>query len=89
MKELPPELSTQVRIARMLGMGFTFTVVTFGGLGSVVAIVLGARALKIISREREALAGRGLAVWCVAVGALEVLFYTFYWLNFAGSASTR
>lgn len=81
MDTVPPELSTQLRVSRMLGYGFTLTLVTIGGLGSLVALLIGARALTLISRSGGALHGRRLAIWCVGVGALEVLFYIIHWLN--------
>lgn len=89
MNRLPPELSSQVRISRALGFGFVFTLVSLGGLGSMIAFVVGLRALRIISRSREALVGRRLALWCIAVGAIEMLYYIFHWYRFAGSATLR
>lgn len=64
------ELETQIRVGRLLGLAFAFSLVPVGGLGSLAALVLGLRARALIKRSGGRLAGMWLAWWCIIAGAV-------------------
>ena len=70
MVEAPPHLESQVRVSKMLGVGFALSLYPSAGVGSLIALLIGIRALRIIRHSEGEVAGRGLAWWCIAVGAL-------------------
>jgi hypothetical protein len=72
MKETDPKLALQVRVSKMLGLGFAFSLVPAGGFGSLVAVVIGIRARAIIKRAGGGVAGLRMAWWCIVVGALRL-----------------
>ena len=65
-----PKLALQVRVSRLLGCGFAFSLVVAGGFGSLVALVIGLRARGIIKRSGGELSGMWMAWWCIVVGGL-------------------
>ena len=65
-----PKLALQVRVSKLLGCGFAFSLVVSGGVGSLIALVIGLRARRIIKRSGGELAGIRMAWWCIIVGAL-------------------
>ncbi len=71
--ELDPKLALQVRVSKMLGYGFAFSLIWLGGIGSLVAFVVGLRARKIIRESGGGIYGMRLAWWCIAAGALGIL----------------
>ena len=71
--ELDPKLALQVRVSKMLGYGFAFSLIWLGGIGSLVAFVVGLRAKKIIRESGGGIYGMRLAQWCIAAGALGIL----------------
>lgn len=66
-------LEQQVRVSRMLATGFVFSLVWLGGIGSLVALIKGLKARRIIQQSRGELSGIEMAWWCIIVGALGVL----------------
>ena len=70
MAEAPPNLESQVRLSKLLGLGFVLSLITTGGLSSLAALIIGVRALRIIKRSRGEVVGKRMAWWCVVVGAL-------------------
>jgi hypothetical protein len=66
-------LEQQVKVSRMLATGFAFSIVWMGGIGSLIALVLGLRARKIIQQSNGEIVGIKMAWWCIIVGALGVL----------------
>ena len=82
LERLNPTLALQMRVSRMLGVGFALSLVWAGGVGSLAALAAGLRARKIIRESGGAAAGMGLAWWCIvagAVGTAALLPYT-VWL---------
>ncbi len=65
-----PKLALQVRVSKLLGCGFAFSLVVAGGVGSLIALVIGLRARGIIKRSGGELSGALLAWWCIVVGGL-------------------
>jgi hypothetical protein len=75
-----PNLERQIRLSRMLSMGFVFTI-SPAWLFSCVSIFIGVRAMIIISESTEPMAGRVMAWWCIIVGSLENSIALFYLLH--------
>ena len=65
-----PTLALQVRVSKMLGCGFAFSLVALGGFGSLAALVIGLRARSIIKKSGGELSGMRMAWWCIVVGGL-------------------
>jgi hypothetical protein len=64
----------------MLAMGFALSLVGAAGLGSLAALLIGAKALITITRSSADLAGKWMAWWRIIVGgigAIVALPYTF------------
>lgn len=70
---LAPALVGQIKLSLLLGYGFALSMVSLGGVGALVAFIIGWRALKVIKGSGGQLAGRWMAWWCVIVGGLEAV----------------
>ena len=57
----------------MLGMAFVLSITGIFGLGSLIALILGYKALRIIKEADGRISGRLLAWWCILAGALGTL----------------
>jgi hypothetical protein len=67
------DLERQVRLSKMLAMGFSLSLVGAGGLGSLAALLIGLKALTVINRSPVELAGKWMAWWCIIIGALGAI----------------
>ena len=56
-----PKLALQVRVSKMLGYGFAFSLVWAAGVGSVIALVVGLRARKLIRQSGGEISGIRMA----------------------------
>lgn len=65
-----PKLALQVRVSKMLGYGLAFSLVVLGGVGSLIALVIGLRARGVIKRTGGELSGLRLAWWCIIAGGV-------------------
>jgi hypothetical protein len=77
----PPQLERQIRLSRVLSLGFVFTIWPAAWITSCVSIFIGVRAMIVINESTEPMAGRVMAWWCIIVGGLQNfagLFYLFY-----------
>jgi hypothetical protein len=70
---LPDVLVEQVKLSVLLGCGFAFSLVALGGVGSLIAFVIGWRARSRIKRSHNQLAGLRMAWWCIVVGGLLMI----------------
>jgi len=70
------DLEQQVKVSRMLGLAFVLSITGIGGIGSLVALILGWRALRIIRLASGRITGRWMAWWCILAGALGTLIIT-------------
>ncbi len=68
-----PELELQIKVSRILSLGFVFSIVWLAGVGSLVAFVSGLRVRKIINQSGGPIVGTKMAWWCIVVGALGML----------------
>jgi hypothetical protein len=71
--QLTPQMALQARVSRMLGIGFAFSIVWLSGLGSLIALIIGLRARRIIMLSEEEISGIRLAWWCIILGGLGVV----------------
>jgi hypothetical protein len=65
----------------MLSMGFSLSLVGVAGLGSLVALIIGLRALTVINRSPVELAGKWMAWWCIIIGGLGAVSIPLYILS--------
>jgi len=75
------DLERQVRLSKMLAMGFALSLVGAGGLGSLAAFLIGLKALTVINRSPVELVGKWMAWWCIIIGALGAIGMLFYTLS--------
>lgn len=67
------ELERQVKVSKMLGMAFVLSITGIFGIGSLIALILGWKALLIIQGAQGRISGRFVAWWCILAGALGTL----------------
>jgi hypothetical protein len=80
---LPPQLERQIRLSRMLSLGFVFTIWPAARMTACVSVFIGVRAMIIINESTAPMAGRVIAWWCIIVGGLQNLAGLFYlFLNY-------
>jgi hypothetical protein len=75
------DLERQVRLSKMLAMGFALSLVGVGGLGSLAALLIGLKALTVINRSPVELVGKWMAWWCIIIGALGAIGMLLYTLS--------
>jgi hypothetical protein len=75
------DLERQVRLSKMLAMGFALSLVGAGGLGSLAALLIGLKALTVINRSHVELVGKWMAWWCIIIGALGAIGMLLYTLS--------
>jgi NADH:ubiquinone oxidoreductase subunit D len=68
-----PQMALQARVSRMLGIGFAFSIVWLSGVGSLIALIIGLRARRIIMQSEEEISGMRLAWWCIILGGLGIV----------------
>jgi UPF0716 family protein affecting phage T7 exclusion len=69
------ELAQQVKISKMLGMGFVLSITGIFGVGSFIALILGCKALRTIQASSGRISGRLMAWWCILAGAAGILIF--------------
>ena len=57
----------------MLGFGFALSITGIGGIGSLVAFIIGLKAKRIIQQSNGRLTGIKMAWWCIITGALGMM----------------
>jgi hypothetical protein len=77
----PSDLERQVRLSKMLAMGFALSLVGVGGLGSLAALLIGLKALTVINRSPVELVGKWMAWWRIIIGALGAIGAALYILS--------
>lgn len=70
------DLEQQVKVSRMLGLAFVLSITGIGGIGSVVALIIGWRALRVIQVANGRITGRWMAWWCILAGAIGFVIIT-------------
>ena len=72
-EENSPNLELQIKVSKILSRGFVFSIVWLAGFGSLIAVISGFQALKIINRSQDKIAGIKMAWWCIIVGRLGII----------------
>jgi len=75
------DLERQVRLSKMLAMGFALSLVGAGGFGSLAALLIGLKALTVINRSQVELVGKWMAWWCIIISALGAIGIGLYTLS--------
>ena len=65
----------QEKVRRLLKWGVIFSILWLGGIGSLVAIVCGAKARRLIKESGGQIRGTGGAWWCLIVGSLGLVIW--------------
>jgi len=70
---LTPELELQIKICKLLGLGFALSILHFGvtpiaGLGSLAALLLGLRVRRMMKTATAPVGGAELMWWCIIGG---------------------
>jgi hypothetical protein len=89
--EMDAKLQQQVRVSKMLGVGFACSLLGAAGIASAVALIIGLRARSIIKESNNDIVGIRMAWWCIIVGALGLLtlplFALYLLLNYQRAAA--
>jgi hypothetical protein len=67
------DLRMQIKVSKLLSIGFVFSIVWLAGLGSLIALVIGLRARNLIRKAGGRIAGSGVAWWCIIAGGIGVV----------------
>ncbi len=78
--EIPPNLELQVKVSRILSRGFIFSIVWLAGLGSLIALISGLQAKKIINQSNGEIVGAKMAWWCIIVGTIGLIAFPFVFI---------
>ena len=70
-------LEQQIRVSKMLADGFIFSIVWLFGIGSLIALIKGLRAMRIIQQSNGELTGTAMSWWCIIVGGLGTIILPF------------
>jgi hypothetical protein len=72
-QEAPDTLQLQVKVSKILSVGFVFSLVWVAGIGSLAAFALGLYARNLINRSNGKVGGIRMAWWCIVVGAIGMI----------------
>ena len=78
---MTPHLERQIKISKMLSYGFIFSIIPAAGIFSIVSLVIGIKARRMIRRSEVELSGIVLAWWCIIAGSVNTLVFTAYFLS--------
>jgi hypothetical protein len=74
-----PREDVERKVRSLLRVGIFFSIFWIAGIGSIISIVLGLKAKKIIKQEDMNTTGMGGVYWCIIVGSfgfiLSVLIF--------------
>ena len=65
----------QEKVRSLVKWGVVFSILWLAGIGSLVAIVCGARARRFIKQSEGQIRGIGGAWWCLIVGSLGLAIW--------------
>jgi hypothetical protein len=60
-------------VSKLLGTSFVFSIIGLVGAGSLVALIIGLRAMRIIRQSNGEIVGIWMAWWCIITGALGTI----------------
>ncbi|MEP6923295.1 MAG: hypothetical protein ABI954_02415 [Pyrinomonadaceae bacterium] len=67
---VPPNLELQIKVSKILSLGFVFSLFWMAGVGSLISFISGLKARKIINQSNGKIVGIKMAWWCIIAGAL-------------------
>ena len=83
---MTPHLDKQIKISKMLSYGFVFTIMPSIGMLSILSLIIGVKARRMIKQSESRLSGIVLAWWCIIVGGINTLaFIVYVVLNWVGN----
>ena len=80
------ELEQQVKVSRMLAMGFVFSI-ALPLVGSLMAVIFGLKGRRIINASEGRIGGRLIAWWCILAGAIGTLLALIGFINLIRSTT--
>ena len=86
---IDPALYLQMRVSRMLGFGFAMSLAWCGGIGSLIALINGLRARRLIRESADRIAGMKMSLWCIVSGAVGVVVAPPFWFWLLTEASKK
>jgi len=75
MTSLSQTQDAQSRVDSLLKRGIVFSIVWLGGIGSLIAVVSGIKARKLINQSDGKLSGMGRVWWCLILGGIGILIW--------------
>ena len=63
----------QQQVNNILRYGIILSIFWLAGIGSVISIILGLKAMNIIKHSNLNVSGFGRAIWCIIIGSLGVI----------------
>jgi hypothetical protein len=66
---------SQEQVDRTLRWGIIFSILWLMGIGSLIAVISGLKARRLILDSNGAIAGMGKVWWCLIVGSLGIAFW--------------
>jgi len=69
------DLEQQLKVSKMLSMGFVLSITGIFGVGSLIALILGIKASRIIRKSNGTINGAFMAWWCIVAGAVGTLIF--------------
>jgi hypothetical protein len=70
----------QEKVNAMLRRGILFSIFWLMGAGSLIAIIQGIKALRIIRQSNGQIMGTGKVWWCFVVGGIGLLFWGYVFI---------
>ena len=74
---MPSHNQLQHQVNSMLRRGILFSIFWLIGIGSLISIIQGIKALRIIRESNGEIKGMGKVLWCFIVGGSGLLFWGF------------
>jgi hypothetical protein len=78
---MTPYLNRQIKLSKMLSYGFVFTLLPALGILSLISVIIGVKARRMIKQSEARLSGIVLAWWCIVVGAIRIVAFVVYVLS--------
>jgi len=73
--KIPSNLELQIKVSKILSRGFVFSIVWLAGIGSLIALISGLWARKVINQSNGEIVGLRMARWCIIVGLIGVVLF--------------
>jgi len=80
-EEPPPNLELQIKISKLLAVGFVLSLLGTGGISSLAALILGLKARKIIINSNGEIGRLKMAWWCIIAGALGTIILPLFFIS--------